>query len=122
MAVTARESPISPSADNACRRTSGSESFSASIEPRHGARVADLAERRGGLSPDAGVAVLERADEAVNRAFARALSRRQRRTLGDADDHSSDGWSMTAVKPMKIALVFNRCEQTRSKGVMRISC
>jgi len=42
--------------------------------------------------------------------------------VGGADVHSRDGWSMTAMKPMKSALVFNNVRTKTVMGLMRISC
>jgi hypothetical protein len=37
-------------------------------------------------------------------------------------DHSSDGWSITAVAPMKMALVFMSVRTNTAREVMRFSC
>ena len=61
-----------------CCRTSGRLSFSSSISAGHRAAAAALSECRRRLTTDAGVGVLEGADQRVGRGFRRALLRGDR--------------------------------------------
>ena len=73
-----RRSPICASADSALLPHVGLAVLEQLDQAGHRAAAPSSSERRGGLAADAGVAVLERADQGVGRRFRRALLRGDR--------------------------------------------